>query len=78
MTISGTAQATAVFLFTVAVGQNSQAQDANWRATLIAAKKEGMLVAASSTLSGRAAVAVMNAFREKFGVSLELFPAEWR
>jgi iron(III) transport system substrate-binding protein len=49
------------------------AQDADWQKIVTAAKKEGSVVAASSSLSGRAAVSVMNAFRERYGITLELF-----
>jgi iron(III) transport system substrate-binding protein len=49
------------------------AQDSNWQKILASGRKEGTVVAASSSLSGRAAVSVMNAVKEKFGISLELF-----
>ena len=49
------------------------AEDANWQKVIEAAKKEGIVNAASSSLSGKAAVAAMNAFKDKYGIILELF-----
>ena len=53
--------------------ESSGAQDANWQKILAASRKEGVVVAASSSLSGRAAVSVMNAVKQNLGISLELF-----
>jgi ABC-type Fe3+ transport system substrate-binding protein len=65
---------TAVLVFAVgAPVPYAIAQDANWQKVLAAGKKEGMVVAASSSLSGKAAVAAMNEFKDKYGISLELF-----
>jgi ABC-type Fe3+ transport system substrate-binding protein len=51
-----------------------RAQDADWQKVLAAGKKEGVVNAASTALSGKAGVKAMNAFRDKFGISLELIP----
>ena len=56
-----------------AAAQSVNAQDPEWDKVVAAGKKEGIVVAASSSLSGKAAVAVMNAFKDKFGIQLELF-----
>jgi ABC-type Fe3+ transport system substrate-binding protein len=50
------------------------AQDADWQKVLAAGKKEGVVNAASTALSGKAAVKAMNAFKEQYGISLELIP----
>src|SRR5262245_1163275 len=51
----------------------ASAQGIDWQKAIETGKKEGVVVAASSSLGGKAGVAVMNAFREKYGISLELF-----
>ena len=51
----------------------ASAQQLDWAKVVEAGKKEGLVVAASSSLSGKAGVAVMNAFKEKYGTTLELF-----
>jgi ABC-type Fe3+ transport system substrate-binding protein len=73
MKISGMVCLAVVVAFAVGLVQSAAAQDAEWQKVMAAAKKEGIVVAASSSLSGKAAVAVMNAFQEKFGIKLELF-----
>jgi ABC-type Fe3+ transport system substrate-binding protein len=73
MKISRMGFLTTGLLVAVILDRTSGAQDANWAKIVAAAKKEGIVVAASSSLSGRAAVSVMNTFKDSFGVSLELF-----
>ena len=51
----------------------ANAQEKDWAKVLEAGKKEGVVVAASSSLGGKAGVVVTNAFKEKYGISLELF-----
>lgn len=62
-----------VCVFAIGLAHSAAAQDAEWQKVLAAGKKEGIVVAASSSLSGKAAVVVMNAFKDKFGIQLELF-----
>lgn len=52
----------------------ASAQDAEWQKVIEAGKKEGVVHAASSTLSGKAAVAAAKAFKEKYGITLEFIP----
>jgi iron(III) transport system substrate-binding protein len=50
------------------------AEDAAWQKVVEAGKKEGVVNLASSGLSGKAGVEVSKAFKDKYGISLELIP----
>ena len=55
-------------------GMSMGAEDADWQKVVAAAKKEGVVVAASSTFEGEAAVAAMKAFKDRYGISIEFIP----
>ena len=71
---------TTVFLaitFALAIGaplSSMGAESVDWQKILEAGKKEGVVNAASSSLSGKAAVAVAKIFKDKYGISLEFIP----
>ena len=73
MRMSRTVGAAAAFACAIGLLSSASAQDAAWQASLAAGKKEGSVVAASASLSGKAAVSAMNEFKNQFGISLELF-----
>jgi ABC-type Fe3+ transport system substrate-binding protein len=73
MRISKIICAAVVLAFAMVLVQSASAQDGDWQKVVAAGKKEGIVVAASSSLSGKAAVSVMNVFKDKFGIQLELF-----
>jgi ABC-type Fe3+ transport system substrate-binding protein len=64
-------------IFALAIGApvpSMGAESVSWEKVLEAGKKEGVVNAASSSLSGKAAVAVAKVFKEKYGISLEVIP----
>src|SRR5262245_45229972 len=64
-----------IFALAIDVPVSSMAAESvDWEKVLAVGKKEGVVNAASSSLSGKAAVAVANVFKNKYGISLEVIP----
>lgn len=55
-------------------GVSMGAEETDWEKVIAAGKKEGSVVAASSTFEGEAAVAAMKAFKDLYGIKLEFIP----
>jgi ABC-type Fe3+ transport system substrate-binding protein len=74
MNMSRIVNATAVFAFAIALVPFASPQDPAWQKVLADGKKEGTVTPVSTVVTGKAAIAVMNAFRTKYGISLDFFP----
>jgi iron(III) transport system substrate-binding protein len=75
MKISASVCLTLVILSAIeASASSTAAQEADWQKILAAGKKEGVVNSASSSLSGKSAVAVTQVFKEKHGITLEFIP----
>ena len=75
MTISPIVCLTLVILSAMGASVSStSAQEVDWQRILAAGKKEGVVNSVSSSLSGKSAVAVMQVFKEKHGITLEFIP----
>jgi iron(III) transport system substrate-binding protein len=71
--MAGIARITGLLAMTAVLVRSGGAQDPAWQRVLDAGRREGTVVVASSSLSGAAAVSVIRAVKEKFGISVELF-----